>query len=78
MAPTDAALGQAVGIAIGLLGGRLMLFAQDRGLTADPYEGVGALLLASTIVGTEKSEQEQAVSDFLNSAIQESIALLPT
>jgi NhaP-type Na+/H+ or K+/H+ antiporter len=39
-------LGPAVGIAAGLIGGRVLLFARDRNLTAEPFEGVGALALA--------------------------------
>lgn len=39
-------LGPVVGVVGGLLGGRLMLWAQSRGYTADTYEGIGALSLA--------------------------------
>ena len=39
-------LGPAVGVAAGLLGGRLLLAVKARGWTADAYEGAGALSLA--------------------------------
>lgn len=39
-------LGPAVGIVAGLVGGRVLLFAKDRKLTAEAFEGVGALALA--------------------------------
>lgn len=39
-------LGPAVGAVCGLVGGRLLLFAQERQLTSDAYEGIGALALA--------------------------------
>lgn len=38
--------GPLAGIVIGLIGGRMVIFAKDRKLTADVYEGVGALALA--------------------------------
>ena len=38
--------GPLAGIVIGIMGGRLLIFAKDRNLTADTYEGVGALALA--------------------------------
>jgi len=40
--------GPLVGIAIGLLGGKIVLYAQDHGLTSNTFEGVGALALAGT------------------------------
>ncbi len=39
-------LGPIVGIATGILGARLMLYAQDHKLTSETFEGVGALCLA--------------------------------
>lgn len=39
-------LGPLVGIAIGLTGGWVLLFAKKRNLTSDTYEGIGALALA--------------------------------
>lgn len=39
-------LGPLVGIAVGIVGGRLLLFAQERDLTSDTFEGIGALALA--------------------------------
>lgn len=41
-------LGPAVGMACGLVGGRLLLLAQERRLTSDAYEGIGALALAGS------------------------------
>ncbi|MEM1046716.1 MAG: sodium:proton antiporter [Pseudomonadota bacterium] len=41
-------LGPAVGIAIGLIGGTVLLWAKDKDLTSDPYEGVGAIALAGS------------------------------
>ena len=41
------ALGPLAGIVIGVLGGRILIFVKDRHLTADTYEGVGALALAA-------------------------------
>lgn len=40
-------LGPLVGIAIGFLGGTVLIFAKERRLTADTFEGVGALALAA-------------------------------
>lgn len=40
-------LGPLAGAVIGSLGGRLMLLASDKGLTAETYEGIGALALAA-------------------------------
>lgn len=39
-------LGPLVGVAVGIVGGKLLLFAQSRDLTSDTFEGVGALALA--------------------------------
>ncbi|MCP4384830.1 MAG: sodium:proton antiporter [Hyphomicrobiales bacterium] len=39
-------LGPLVGIAVGWIGGRALLFAKDHHLTANTFEGVGALALA--------------------------------
>jgi len=39
-------LGPLAGIVVGIIGGRLLIFAKDRSLTANTYEGVGALALA--------------------------------
>lgn len=50
-------LGPIVGIAVGVLGARIMLYAQDHKLTSQTFEGVGALCLAgaaylaATLVG---------------------------
>ncbi len=41
-------LGPAVGIAFGLVGGRILLFAKARALTSDAFEGIGALALAGS------------------------------
>jgi len=41
-------LGPAAGTTIGLMGGKLMLLANERELTADKFEGVAALALAGT------------------------------
>jgi len=38
--------GPLAGIVVGIIGGRLLIFAKDRNLTSDTYEGVGALALA--------------------------------
>ncbi len=39
-------LGPLVGVVMGLIGGRLLLWAKGRALTAETYEGVGAIALA--------------------------------
>lgn len=39
-------LGPVVGIIVGLLGGRVLLFAKDHKLTSDSFEGIAALALA--------------------------------
>jgi len=41
-------LGPAVGIAAGLMGGKLLLAAKARNLTSETFEGIGALALAGT------------------------------
>ena len=41
-------LGPLVGVAVGLIGGVVLLFAKKHNLTANIYEGVGALALAGT------------------------------
>jgi NhaP-type Na+/H+ or K+/H+ antiporter len=41
-------LGPAVGILCGYVGGRGLLFAQQRALTSDAFEGIGALALAGS------------------------------
>jgi len=41
-------LGPIAGILIGYIGGKMLLFAQDRGLTAPTFEGIGALALAGS------------------------------
>ncbi len=41
-------LGPLVGIAIGLIGGKIVLYAQEKRLTSNTFEGVGALALAGT------------------------------
>lgn len=41
-------LGPIVGIAIGLVGGKLLLLAKKHKLTSNTYEGIGALALAGT------------------------------
>lgn len=41
-------LGPLVGIVVGAIGGRVLLFAKKHGLTANAFEGVGALALAGT------------------------------
>ena len=41
-------LGPAVGLALGVVGGRVLLWAKRTGATADVYEGIGALALAAT------------------------------
>lgn len=50
-------LGPLVGIAIGWIGGQVLIYAKDYDLTSDAYEGIGALALAgvsyllATLVG---------------------------
>lgn len=41
-------LGPLAGIVIGLAGGKLLLLAKERNLTAETFEGIGALALAGT------------------------------
>jgi len=41
-------LGPAVGVVLGLVGGRFLLFAKERELTSDAFEGIGALALAGS------------------------------
>lgn len=40
--------GPLVGCAVGLLGGRILIWAKDNNTTSDTYEGIGALALAGT------------------------------
>ena len=42
------ALGPVAGIAVGFAGAKLLLFAKDRHLTSEAFEGVGALAMAGT------------------------------
>ena len=41
-------LGPLVGIAVGIVGGKLLLLAHKHELTSDTFEGIGALALAGT------------------------------